>query len=100
MNDLYVWLASQHAGLQTFKTFQQKLAHLAARNPQQRAACRLLHGTIDRYIEAFDEAPLPSTVAARAHSRLLHAIAELNPSADATEQLAELNRLAELSLTR
>lgn len=100
MNDLHSWLSSQHPGLRTFKTFQQKLANVAAAHPQQRAACMLLSGIVSRYVEEFDETPVPSAVADRAYSRLLHAIAELNPSADAPEQLAGLNRLAELKLTQ
>lgn len=99
MNDLHSWLASQHPGLRTFKTFQQKLGNVAAAHPQQRAACMLLSGIVGRYIEEFDEAPLPSPVADRAYSRLLHAVAALKPSADATEQLTRLNQLAELRLT-
>lgn len=99
VNDLYSWLSGQHAGLRTFKTFQQKLANVAATHPQQRAACMLLSGVVGRYIEEFDEAPLPSAVADRAYSRLLHAVAELNPSTAAVEQLVQLNRLAELTLT-
>jgi hypothetical protein len=59
MNELHRWLASQHAGLRTFKTFQRKLADLAAEHPGQRAMCRLLGAIVGSYIEEFDEAPLP-----------------------------------------
>lgn len=100
MNDLYSWLSNQHPGLRTFRTFQQKLNNVAVAHPQQRAACMLLSGIVGRYIEEFDEAPLPSAVADRAYSRLLHAVAELNPSAPPAEQLTRLNRLAELRLTQ
>ena len=100
MNDLYSWLSSQHAGLRTFKTFQQKLANVAAAHPQQRAACMLLSGIVGRYIEEFDETPLPSAVADRAYSRLLDAVAELNPTATPAEQLIRLNRLAALRLAQ
>lgn len=100
MNHLYSWLSSQHAGLRTFKTFQQKLANAAAAHPQQRAACMLLSGIVGRYVEEFDEAPLPSAVADRAYKRLLDAVAELNPTATPAEQLTRLNRLAALRLAQ
>jgi len=70
VNELYSWLLGQHPGLGTFKTLQLKLSKLAADHPEQRAMCRLLHGIVGSYIEQFDEAPLPSAIADRAHRRL------------------------------
>ena len=98
MNELHAWLAGQHAGLRTFKTFQQKLAEFARSHPEQRAMCRLLDAIVGRYIEEFDEAPLPSDVAERALQNLLRSIADLNDAAPPAEQLGALNRLATLSL--
>lgn len=100
MNELYSWLSSQHPGLRTFKIFQSKLSSLAAAHPEQRAMCRLLSGIVGSYIEEFDEAPLPSAVAEHAYHRLLRSIADLDPAADTSRQLADLNRLAELKLTQ
>jgi hypothetical protein len=100
MNELHAWLASQHAGLRTFKTFQLKLAEFAARHPGQRAMCRLLDAIVSRYVEEFDEAPLPSAVAERAWQELLRSVAELDCSAEPAQQLNALNHLAAFSLTR
>ena len=100
MNELHAWLASQHAGLRTFKTFQLKLAEFAARHPGQRAMCRLLDAIVSRYVEEFDEAPLPSAVAERAWQELLRSVAELDCSAEPAQQLSALNHLAAFSLTR
>ena len=91
MNELHAWLAGQHAGLRTFKTFQLKLGEFAARYPEQRAFCR--------HIEEFDEAPLPSAVAERAYQSLLQSVADLDYRAAPAQQLGTLNRLAALSLT-
>ena len=100
MNELYSWLASQHPGLRTFKTFQRKLADLAAEHPGQRAMCRLLSAIVGSYVEEFDEAPLPSAVAERAYQKLLRTVAELDCAAEPARQLGHLNRLAELNLAR
>ena len=100
MNELHVWLASQHPGLRTFKTFQLKLAEFAAVHPQARAMCRLLDAIVGRYVEEFDEAPLPSAVAERAWQNLLSSVAELDCTAAPAQQLGALNRLAAFSLTR
>jgi hypothetical protein len=100
MNELHSWLASQHPGLRTFKIFQLRLAEFAAAHPQQRAMCRLLDAIVGRYVEEFDEAPLPSALAERAWQNLLRSVAELDCSAAPAQQLGTLNRLAGLSLTR
>jgi hypothetical protein len=99
MNKLHAWLAGQHAGLRTFKTFQLKLGEFAARYPEQRAFCRLLDAIVGRHIEEFDEAPLPSAVAERAYQSLLQSVADLDYRAAPAQQLGTLNRLAALSLT-
>jgi hypothetical protein len=100
MNELHVWLASQHPGLRTFKTFQLKLGEFAAAHPQARAMCRLLDVVVGRYVEEFDEAPLPSAVAERAFANLLRSVAELDCGAAPAHQLGALNRLAAFGLTR
>jgi hypothetical protein len=100
MNELHDWLASQHPGLRTFKTFQRKLADLAAEHPGQRAMCRLLSAIVGSYVEEFDEAPLPSAVAERAYQKLLRTVAELDCAAEPARLLGHLNRLAELNLAR
>jgi len=98
VDELYSWLSSQHPGLKTFKALQLKLLRLAADHPEQRAMCRLLHGIVGSYVEEFDEAPLPSAVADRAYQRLLRSLADLDSNAEPARRLADLNRLAGLTL--
>ena len=98
MNDLYAWLSQQHHGLRTFHTFQQKLATLNRDKPGQRALCRLLSSLVSGYIEAFDEEPLPVTVADRAFQRLLDLVASLDFRTSADHRLADLNRVAACDL--
>ena len=98
--ELYCWLSSQHPGLRTFKILQDKLAVFAADHPEQRAMCRLLHGIIKRYVDEFDEAPLPTATADRAYQRLLSSLAEIDCTAEPASQLGNLNRLAGLNLSQ
>ncbi len=98
MNDLHAWLSQQHHGLRTFKTFQQKLETLSGQDPPQRALYALLSHLVGRYVEAFDEEPLPVAVADRAYGRLLELVASLDPEAGTDRHLADINRVAASSL--
>ena len=97
-SDLHTWLSQQHHGLRTFKIFQQKLETLSSDDPEQRAVCRLLSGLIGSYVEAFDEAPLPVTVADRAYGRLLDLVASLDLRGNSDRRLADINRIAACDL--
>ena len=90
--------SQQHHGLRTFKTFQEKLDSLSRREPAQQGLCALLSRLVGGYIEAFDEAPLPVTVADRAYGRLLDLVASLDLRAGADRRLADINRVAASSL--
>jgi len=98
MNDLLSWLSQQHHGLGTFRTFQQKLDDVIGREPEHEALCRLLRGLAGRYVEAFDEEPLPVALADRAYQRLLELVASLDLQADPERRLADLNRVAACEL--
>jgi hypothetical protein len=98
MNDLHAWLSQQHHGLRTFQIFQKKLATWSGDEPEQRALCRLLTYLVGRYIEAFDEEPLPVAVADSAFQRLLDLVASLDFRASAEHRLADLNRVAACDL--
>ena len=98
MNELHTWLSQQHHGLRTFKTFQQKLETLSKRDPAQRALYALLSHLVGRYVEAFDEEPLPVVVADRAYDRLLELVASLDLAAGADRRLTDVNRVAATSL--
>ena len=101
MNELHFWLSGQHPGLKTFKALQLKLDQLAADRPEQRAMCRLLHGIVGRYVEEFDEAPLPSD---DRRSRLSAAASIAGGTRSAQPNrpcsLVHLNRLAALNLAQ
>ena len=98
MNDLHSWLSQQHHGLRTFKNFQQQLDLLSAREPAQHGLCVLLSRLVGGYIEVFDKAPLPVTVADRAYGRLLDLVGSLDLKGDADRRLADINRVAGCSL--
>jgi hypothetical protein len=95
MNELFDWFSRQHHGLRTFKAFRAKLADLSAREPDKKALYTLLSWLAGRYVEAFDEQPVP---VATADERLLRLLAGLSQSASAQQRLAELNRVAALDL--
>lgn len=94
MNDLHAWLSEQHHGLRIFQNFQQKLETLGRDDPGQRGLCRLLSGLVGRYVEAFDEAPLPVEIADSTYQRLLTLVASLDLRGDAERRLADINRVA------
>jgi hypothetical protein len=98
LRDLQMWLAGQHHGLRTFKTFQDKLTTLSRREPGQRALYALLGHLVGRYVEAYDEEPLPVATADRAHARLVELVASLDPQPDADRHLADINRVAACDL--
>jgi hypothetical protein len=98
MNDLYDWLSRQHRGLQTFQLFRQRLTTLAFDEPNHKALYTLLSLLVARYIEAFDEQPVPISVADRAYGNLLRLVASLNLAAPVEGQLNDLNRIAATDL--
>jgi hypothetical protein len=98
MNDLYDWLSRQHHGLQTFQLFRQRLTTLAFDEPNHKALYTLLSLLAARYIEAFDEEPVPISVADRAYGNLLRLVASLNLTAPAEGKLNDLNRIAATDL--
>jgi hypothetical protein len=98
MNELHHWLSQQHHGLRTFRTFQQQVETFGRDQPEQRALCRLLDCLVSRFVDTFDEEPLPVAVADRAYSRLLHLVASLDLQAGADHRLADINRVAAFDL--
>src|SRR5690242_1176066 len=98
MNGLHDWLSRQHHGLRTFQLFRQKLAKLTIDDPANAALYTLLGMLVARYIEAFDEEPVPISVADRAFGNLLRVVAGLDFSESAEGRLIDLNRIATLDL--
>ena len=100
LGELHDWLLSQHPGLRTYKSFHHKALELAAADADHRALYRLLASMVGRYIESFDEEPLPVEVAKQAYQRLLSIVddAEKSISAPASEQVKTLNKIAATEL--
>jgi hypothetical protein len=98
MNDLHSWLSQQHHGLRTFKNFQEKIEIWSRHEAAQQGLCAVLNRLVGGFIEAYDEAPLPVSIAERAYRRLLDLLATLDPHADADRRLADINRVAACSL--
>jgi hypothetical protein len=73
--------------------FRQKLA-----DRSEGEALYALNELAGRYIETFDDEPVPAAVADRAYERLLKLVASLDPCASADGQLADLNRVAAVDL--
>jgi hypothetical protein len=98
VTDLYDWFSRQHHGLRTYQLFRQKLGELSKNQPEKRALYALLSQLAVRYIEAFDEQPIPTAVADRAYQGLLTLLASLDRSPSADGKLADLNRVAATDL--
>ncbi len=96
MGVLSDWLAGQHPGLRTFKTFQEKALQLSAAEADHRALYRLLAGVAGRYVEAFDEKPVPVDVAGRAYEKFKGLVAggEGSIGASCEKQVEALNMIA------
>jgi hypothetical protein len=98
MNELHHWLSQQHHGLRTFRSFQQQVETFGRERPEQRAICCLLGCLVGRFVETFDEEPLPVAVADRAYSRLLDLVASLDFQAGTDRRLADVNHVAAFDL--
>lgn len=96
MEELALWLKSQHRGLRTYKEFQQKVLEAGSKHRDQYALYSLLAVMVGRFIDAYEEAPLTLDVTDEAHKRLV----ALSDSAvrynamSSDERLALLNEIA------
>jgi hypothetical protein len=81
-----------------FQLFCWRLTTLAFDEPNHKALYTLLSLQAARYIGAFDEEPVPISVADRAYGNLLRLVASLNLAAPAEGQLNDLNRIAATDL--
>jgi hypothetical protein len=96
LSDLHDWLAGQHPGLRTYKSFREKALKLCVTEAEHRALYRLLANLAGHYVATFDEEPLPVDVAKHAYDRFLGLVEEGDRSIGASveQQLATLNRIA------
>lgn len=100
MGELSTWLSGQHPGLHTYKAFRTKTLQLSTSDAEHRALYQLLAAMAGRYIESFDEAPLPVETAERAYRKLRDIVFEAENSklAPASQQIQALNRVASVEL--
>jgi hypothetical protein len=90
------WLAGQHPGLRTYKTFQEKALQLSVSETKYRALYRLLADIAGRYVTAYDEKPLPVEVAKQAYEKFLALVNSAEQAIDAPleRQIETLNTVA------
>lgn len=96
MDELALWLKSQHKGLRTYKEFQQKVLEAGSKHRDQYALYSLLAVLVGRFVEAYEESPLTLDIADEAHKRLV-ALADSAVrfnSMSSDERLALLNEIA------
>lgn len=96
MEETLTWLRQQIGGLATYERFHERMIEQIAADPRQAATARLLAELANRFVDALDRQPLPSSVDTAARERLIgfveRAIATRDAPADA--RLAFLNELA------
>jgi hypothetical protein len=90
------WLAGQHPGLRTYKTFQEKALQLSVSETKYRALYSLLADIAGRYVTAYDEKPLPVEVAKQAYEKFLALVNNAEQAIDAPfeRQIEMLNTIA------
>jgi hypothetical protein len=101
VEELAQWLKSQHKGMRTYKTFQQKVLEIGSKKQRQYALFYLLAMLVGRFIDAYDENPLMLNVAGEAHKRLVaftDKAVRFN-SMTPQEQIELLNEIAVSELT-
>ncbi len=71
MEELGQWLKSQHKGLRTYKTFQQKVLDVGAAHRGEFVLYYLLAALAGRFVDAHEEQPLTLDITDEAHKRLM-----------------------------
>ncbi|HWM83472.1 MAG TPA: hypothetical protein VNQ56_15540 [Pseudolabrys sp.] len=93
VEELAQWLKSQHKGLRTYKTFQQRVLDLGTQDRDHYALYYLLGTLVGRFVDAYDESPLTLDVTDEAHKRLV----ALSDKAAHFDELSSDDRLAFLN---
>jgi hypothetical protein len=94
------WLAEQHPGLRTYKSFREKALQLSVVDTSHSALYRLLANMAEHFVVTFDGEPLPVDVAQRAFSTFRDLVEEGDRSmaGSVEQQLAALNKIAATKL--
>jgi hypothetical protein len=100
MDELLHWLKQQNSGIRTFGGYQQRAAALGETDQANAAHYALLSALAGHFVAAYDGAPLPAEVAARAYARLVSLTEEARTSMSgpASAKLAFLNTIAAAEL--
>jgi hypothetical protein len=100
LDEILNWLRPQHNGLRTYKAFQQKALQLARTDREHSAAFFLLASLVGRFIDHYDEEPLPAGVADQAFKQLVGLVEKTAQSlkSSAADQLRILNEIATTEL--
>lgn len=100
MDELLNWVAQQHSGLRTYRGFQQKVLQLAAEDSSHAAMFYLLGSIVSRFIDSYEEDPLPVAVADQAFKRLSELVKKSAQAmnAPAADQIKVLNEIARTDL--
>lgn len=101
MEELAQWLKSQHKGLRTYKTFQQRVLDAGQKHRDQYALYSLLGTLVGRFVDVYDENPLTLDITDEAHRRLvaLSDKAATYATMSSDERLAFLNEIASSELS-
>lgn len=101
MKTLLQGLRLENGGLRAFAEFQQKALTLCSSEPEHAALMRLLADLAARFVDAYNDEPLPADVAERAIARLTDLVEKAARawSASPSEQLALLNSIGLAELT-
>ena len=100
LENLLTWLKPQHNGLRTYKAFQQKVLQLGATDRNHLALYNILATLVGRFIESYEEHPLPVDVADEAFNRLIGVVEKATKSrkGSPSDQLKALNEIAATDL--
>jgi hypothetical protein len=100
LDELLAWLKPQNTGVRTYKAFQQKVMQLGATDRNHLALYHILAMLAARFIEAYEEHPLPVDVADQAFKRLIGVVEKAAKSRKGSpaEQLTVLNEIAATDL--
>lgn len=96
MDELAQWLKSQHKGLRTYKTFQQKLLETGSKRRNQYALYYLLAALVGRFVDTHEESPLTLEITDEAHKRLV-ALSDRAVKFDSMSSDDRLNLLNEIA---
>lgn len=100
MSELHSWLATQHPGLRTYKTFKTRADALASADQEHRAFYKLLSTMVDPFIDTYSAEALPTELAEATFRRLLNIVkeAEIRSSLSPDIRMKALNEIASVEL--